>query len=75
MYSSDLQMNVTNLLIIPSGRGEKYKFACRWNVKCLSPLWLEKCLEKGYAIRYESFIVPPENKSSTPVATSSKISK
>ena len=60
----------TNILILPVGRGEKFRFAERWKTICLSPSWIECCLKKGYAVRFEDFIVKSaEKKCSTPVNT------
>lgn len=68
-------MNITNVLIIPSGSGEKYKFATRWKIICLNPSWIKECLKKKYAVRYDKYIVPPENKCSTPIQSVGRTSK
>lgn len=74
-YSAELQRDVTNLLIIPIGRGEKYKFATRWKIKCVNPGWLEQSVAKEYALRFDDFIVRPGNKCSTPISSYNPASK
>ncbi|KAK7583879.1 hypothetical protein V9T40_004842 [Parthenolecanium corni] len=67
IYSSELRRHETNILIIPIGHGEKYKFAIRWKIKCVHPKWLEQSVAKKYALRFDDFIVHPGNKCSTPI--------
>jgi hypothetical protein len=60
----------TDILILPVGKGEKFKYAERWKMKCIKPSWIKCCLEKGYAVPYENYIVhSAETKCSTPVNT------
>lgn len=67
MYTQEMT-KMTNVLIIPVGRGEKFKYAKRWKVKCVNPSWLQQCLEKGYAVPYEEYVVRSDDKKcSTPV--------
>lgn len=60
----------TNILILPVGKGEKFRFAEKWRTKCLSPSWIGCCLKKGYAVKYQDYIVKSaEKKCSTPKNT------
>lgn len=75
IYSSELRRHETNILIIPIGHGEKYKFAIRWKIKCVHPKWLEQSVAKKYALRFDDFIVHPGNKCSTPINSYNQASK
>lgn len=58
----------TDILILPYGKGEKFKYADRWKIKCINPSWIECCLHKGYSVPYADYLVSSvEKKCSTPV--------
>lgn len=75
IYSAELAKNVTNLLIVPAGRGEKFKFATRWKIPCVTMAWLEQSVAKKYALRFNNFTVKPANKCSTPISSYNQASK
>lgn len=56
-YSSELMNKVTNVLIVPAPEGSKFRYAVRWKIPCIKPAWIEACLEKGYTVDYENYMV------------------
>uniref|UniRef100_A0A3P8WV72 DNA topoisomerase II binding protein 1 n=1 Tax=Cynoglossus semilaevis TaxID=244447 RepID=A0A3P8WV72_CYNSE len=47
-YSGQLKMNECTHLIVDEPTGQKYECARKWNVYCVSLLWLFDSIEKGY---------------------------
>ncbi|XP_045030962.1 DNA topoisomerase 2-binding protein 1 isoform X3 [Daphnia magna] len=70
-YSAKLERGKTNIVIIPSAEGEKYRHARQWKILCLKPEWIQASLEEGYAVDPKCFTLNetnttlPSNKSST----------
>lgn len=67
-YVSELQNNITNILIIPSAEGNKFKCAQLWKILCIKPAWIDECIKKGHTVPYDNYVVRKENEiTSTPL--------
>ena len=40
IYSGELDMEKTAILIIPTPEGQKYNYARKWKIPCVSPDWV-----------------------------------
>uniref|UniRef100_A0A8B9L4H5 BRCT domain-containing protein n=1 Tax=Astyanax mexicanus TaxID=7994 RepID=A0A8B9L4H5_ASTMX len=47
-YTGQLKMNECTHLIVSEPSGQKYEFARKWNVYCISVHWLFDSIEKGF---------------------------
>ncbi|XP_007505142.1 DNA topoisomerase 2-binding protein 1-like isoform X2 [Monodelphis domestica] len=47
-YMGHLKMNVCTHLIVQEPRGEKYEFAKKWNIHCVTAEWFYHSIEKGF---------------------------
>ena len=41
-------MEKTAILIIPTPEGQKYNYARKWKIPCVSPDWVFDSIEKGF---------------------------
>ena len=41
-------MESTAILIIPTPEGDKYEYARKWKIPCVSPDWVFDSIEKGF---------------------------
>ncbi|XP_061413501.1 DNA topoisomerase 2-binding protein 1 [Lethenteron reissneri] len=46
-YSGELKMNECTHLIVHKPQGQKYEFARKWNVACVTVQWLHDSVERG----------------------------
>ncbi|XP_051818622.1 DNA topoisomerase 2-binding protein 1-like isoform X1 [Antechinus flavipes] len=47
-YTGHLQMNECTHLIVQEPKGQKYEYAKRWNVHCVTVEWFYHSIEKGF---------------------------
>lgn len=68
LYSGQLEMGKTNILITHNAEGDKYTYAKRWKVRCVKPEWVYESLSKGHILNPDNFMVEAKSKirSSTP---------
>ena len=65
VYSGILDMDKTAILIIPTSGGDKYEYARKWKIPCLSPEWIFDSIEKGYCLKTDPYRID-HAKASTP---------
>lgn len=65
-YSPQMKKDETTILITLKPTGQKYVYAQQWGVMCLNPSWIYDCIEKGYMIDGNNYIVKNTILSSTP---------
>ena len=41
-------MEKTAILVIPTPEGQKYNYARKWKIPCVSPDWVFDSIEKGF---------------------------
>ncbi|XP_060756012.1 DNA topoisomerase 2-binding protein 1 isoform X2 [Neoarius graeffei] len=61
-YTGQLKMNECTHLIVSEPSGQKYEFAKKWNVYCISIHWLFDSIEKGFCQDESRYAVERENK-------------
>nr|XP_055037892.1 DNA topoisomerase 2-binding protein 1 [Misgurnus anguillicaudatus]XP_055037894.1 DNA topoisomerase 2-binding protein 1 [Misgurnus anguillicaudatus] len=77
-YTGQLKMNECTHLIVSEPTGQKYEFARKWNVYCVSLHWLFDSIEKGFCQDESRYAVekrkteekPGRPNTSTPTGTS-----
>ena len=65
VYSGTLDMESTAILIIPTPEGQKYNYARKWKIPCVSPDWVFDSIEKGFCQSTTPFRI--DQKASSPV--------
>uniref|UniRef100_A0A4W4ETD9 BRCT domain-containing protein n=1 Tax=Electrophorus electricus TaxID=8005 RepID=A0A4W4ETD9_ELEEL len=61
-YTGQLKMNECTHLIVNEPSGQKYEFARKWNVYCVSLHWLFDSIEKGFSQDESRYAVEREGK-------------
>ncbi|MCJ8745696.1 hypothetical protein PDJAM_G00133130 [Pangasius djambal] len=61
-YTGQLKMNECTHLIVSEPSGQKYEFAKKWNVYCVSIHWLFDSIEKGFCQDESRYAVEREGK-------------
>ncbi|KAI5617083.1 DNA topoisomerase 2-binding protein 1 isoform X1 [Silurus asotus] len=61
-YTGQLKMNECTHLIVSEPSGQKYEFAKKWNVYCVSIHWLFDSIEKGFCQDESRYAVEREDK-------------
>ena len=56
-YTGQLDMEHTEILIISKPEGDKYKYAKKWKIPCISSDWVFDSIEKGYCLKTEGYRV------------------
>lgn len=54
-YSGSLDMESTMLLILPKPEGDKYKYARKWKIPCVTSDWVFDSIEKGFCLPTENY--------------------
>ena len=61
-------MEKTAILVIPTPEGQKYNYARKWKIPCVSPDWVFVSIEKGFCQSTTPFrIDQQQQKASSPV--------
>ena len=50
IYSPSLDMESTMLVVLSKPEGDKYKYAKKWKIPCVSSNWVFDSVEKGYCL-------------------------
>ncbi len=68
VYSPSLDMENTTLVVLLKPEGDKYKYAKRWNIPCITSNWVYDSIEKGCSLPTDGYRVELQNreKVSTP---------
>ncbi|KAF5901790.1 DNA topoisomerase 2-binding protein 1 isoform X1, partial [Clarias magur] len=61
-YTGQLKMNECTHLIVSEPSGQKYEFAKKWNVYCVTIHWLFDSIEKGFCQDESRYAVEREDK-------------
>lgn len=65
-YSGELNMNTCTHLLVETPRGEKYEYARKWNLHCVSTQWFFDSVEDGFCLDESPYyILPDEDNCST----------
>ncbi|KAG0723109.1 DNA topoisomerase 2-binding protein 1 [Chionoecetes opilio] len=64
-YSAMLEMSKTSVLIVSAPEGDKYTYASKWRIKCLTPEWIYDSVQQGHALPMAGYEVKKQ-KHSTP---------
>merc|ERR1711944_97364 len=62
-------MEQTQILIISKPEGDKYKYAKKWKIPCISSDWVFDSIEKGYCLHTEGYRVDQGRTGSTSTPT------
>ena len=74
-YSGQLDMESTQILIISKPEGDKYKYARKWKIPCISSDWVFDSIEKGYCLHTQGYRVDITTAGSTgSTSTPTKVS-
>ena len=68
-YTGQLDMEQTQILIISKPEGDKYKYAKKWKIPCISSDWVFDSIEKGYCLHTEGYRVDHGRTGSTSTPT------
>lgn len=68
-YTPQMKKDETNILILLKPTGQKFNYAQQWGLMCLKPSWVYDCIEKGFMIDANDYIVKKTILSSTPAVT------
>ncbi|CAB4058513.1 TOPBP1 [Lepeophtheirus salmonis] len=55
IYSKALDINSTNVLIVPTPEGEKFSYATKWKIPTLNSNWVFDSIEKGYCLESDEY--------------------
>jgi topoisomerase (DNA) II binding protein 1 len=70
-YTGQLDMDLTQILIVSKPEGDKYKYAKKWKIPCISQEWVFDSIEKGYCLHTEGYrIENTRGSTSTPTKVS-----
>jgi len=50
IYDGVLDMERTTILVTPKTGGDKYEYARKWQIPCLSPDWIFDSIDKGHCL-------------------------
>lgn len=64
VYSGELSMNTCTHLLVNMPKGEKYEFARKWNIHCVSTQWFYDCIKSGFWLDESSYRTLPEDETS-----------
>lgn len=64
VYSGELSMNTCTHLLVNMPKGEKYEFARKWNIHCVSTQWFYDCIKSGFWLDESSYRTMPEDETS-----------
>lgn len=60
-YSGELNMNTCTHLLVELPRGEKYEFARKWNLHCVSVHWFFDSIDCGFCLDELRYYVLPDD--------------
>ena len=72
-YTGQLDMELTQVLIISKAEGDKYKYAKKWKIPCVSSDWVFDSIEKGYCLHTEGYRIENVLRHSTPTKVQYRI--
>ncbi|ODM88944.1 DNA topoisomerase 2-binding protein 1-B, partial [Orchesella cincta] len=55
--SPDLVKGTTDVLVVTNAAGDKFKFAKRWKIPCVTPDWVENSTDQGVLLPFKNFKV------------------
>ena len=55
IYSPTLDMETTTLVVLTKPEGDKYKYAKKWKIPCVTSTWVFDSVEKGYCLPTEGY--------------------
>ncbi|EDO38946.1 predicted protein, partial [Nematostella vectensis] len=55
VYSGELNMNTCTHLLVNQPKGEKYEFARKWNIHCVSTQWFYDCIRNGFWVEESGY--------------------
>ncbi|XP_071748981.1 DNA topoisomerase 2-binding protein 1-A [Lepeophtheirus salmonis] len=61
IYSKALDINSTNVLIVPTPEGEKFSYATKWKIPTLNSNWVFDSIEKGYCLESDEYKIEKRN--------------
>ena len=56
-YTPTLDMNTTTIVILNKADGDKYRYAKRWKIPCITSDWVYDSIEKGYCLSTEGYLI------------------
>ena len=57
IYSGSLDMETTTLLILTKPEGDKYRYAIKWRIPCVTSDWVFDSIEKAQCLGTEPYRV------------------
>lgn len=54
-YSGELNMNTCTHLLVNTPKGDKYEFARKWSIHCVSTQWFYDCIKSGFWLDETSY--------------------
>ena len=64
-YSGELNMNTCTHLLVDTPKGEKYEYAKRWNLHCVSTQWFFDSIQSGFCVDESDFYVLPDDENNS----------
>ena len=64
-YSGELNMNTCTHLLVDTPKGEKYEYARRWNLHCVSSQWFYDSVESGFCLDESDFYTLPDDENNS----------
>lgn len=64
-YSGELNMNTCTHLLVDTPTGQKYEFARRWNLHCVSTQWFFDSIQSGVCLDEADFYTLPDDENNT----------
>lgn len=62
-YSGELNMNTCTHLLVNVPKGDKYEFARKWSIHCVSTQWFYDCIKSGFWLDESSYETLAEDES------------
>jgi len=62
-YSGELNMNTCTHLLVNIPKGEKYEFARKWSIHCVSTQWFYDCIKTGFWLDEKTYQTIAEDES------------
>ena len=56
-YTPTLDMNTTTIVILNKADGDKYRYAKRWKIPCITSDWVYDSIEKGHCLPTEGYLI------------------
>jgi len=53
--------------------GDKYKYARKWKIPCVTSSWVFDSIEKGYCLETEAYKIESSGSSSTPTKSNPRL--